>query len=68
VLGGVLDSGYRGELIVGIINLGKEPYTFEKGHKLTQMLIQPIVSVQIEEADKLSESERGAGGLGSTGK
>lgn len=68
ILGGVLDSGYRGEVIVGVINLGKEPYTFEKGHKLTQLLIQPVVSAEIEEAETLSESERGHGGLGSTGK
>lgn len=68
ILGGVLDSGYRGELIVGMINLGKEPYTFEKGHKLTQMLIQPIVITEIEEVEELSESDRGVGGLGSTGK
>jgi len=67
-LGGVLDSGYRGELIVGVINLGKEPYTFEKGHKLTQLLIQPVEHAKIEEVEELSESERGEGGLGSTGK
>lgn len=68
ILGGVLDSGYRGELIVGMINLGKEPYTFEKGHKITQMLIQSIVITEIEEVQELSETERGQGGLGSTGK
>ena len=68
ILGGVLDSGFRGEVIVGVINLGKEPYTFEKGHKLTQMLIQPVERVEIEEVEILSESERGSGGLGSTGK
>lgn len=68
ILGGVLDSGFRGEVIVGVINLGKESYTFEKGHKLTQMLIQPVERVEIEEVEILSESERGSGGLGSTGK
>jgi len=68
ILGGVLDSGYRGELIVGMINLGKEPYVFEKGHKLTQLLIQPIVITEIKEVEDLSETERGQGGLGSTGK
>ncbi len=68
ILGGVLDSGYRGEVIVGMINLGKEPYTFEKGHKITQMLIQSVVITEIEEVQELSETERGQGGLGSTGK
>jgi dUTP pyrophosphatase len=68
ILGGVLDSGYRGEVVIGVINLGKEPYTFEKGHKLTQLLIQPILSVEVEEAETLSDSKRGVGGLGSTGK
>lgn len=68
ILGGVLDSGFRGEVVVGVINLGKEPYTFEKGHKLTQLLIQPIINVDIEEVESLSETERGEGGLGSTGK
>lgn len=68
ILGGVLDSGFRGEVIVGVINLGKEPYTFEKGHKLTQLLIQPVESVEVEETETLSDSERGEGGLGSTGK
>lgn len=68
VLGGVLDSGYRGEIIVGMINLGAEPYTFQKGHKLAQMLIQEVVRADIEEIAELTETERGAGGLGSTGK
>ncbi|MEI6843527.1 MAG: dUTP diphosphatase [bacterium] len=68
VLGGVLDSGYRGELVVGVINLGDEDYVFEKHHKITQMLVQPVVSAEIVEVDELSESERGKGGLGSTGK
>jgi dUTP pyrophosphatase len=68
VLGGVLDSGYRGELIVGIINLGEEDYVFEKHHKIVQMLIQPVISAEIEEVPELSDSERGQGGLGSTGK
>lgn len=67
-LSGVLDSGYRGEVVYGVINLGKESYTFEKGSKVTQMLIQPVERAEIEEVDKLSESSRGSGGFGSTGK
>jgi dUTP pyrophosphatase len=68
VLGGVIDSGYRGEIKVGIINLGTEKYTFEKGHKVAQMIIQKKETPEIEEVTELSDSERGEGGFGSTGK
>lgn len=68
VLAGVIDAGYRGELVLGIINLGTEDYTFEKGHKVLQMLIQKIEHSLIEEVNELSETPRGNGGFGSTGK
>lgn len=68
VMGGVIDSGYRGEVLVGVTNLGEKDYVFEKHHKVTQMLIQPVISVLIEEAEELSEASRGEGGFGSTGK
>jgi len=68
-LGGVIDSGYRGEILVGMINLGKDEYRLEKGHKVAQMIIQEKVSVEFEEVSELDESsERGASGIGSTGK
>jgi dUTP pyrophosphatase len=67
-LGGVIDSGFRGESLFGVINLGTEPYTIEKGHKVVQMLIQKVEHVEITEAEELSVSERGGGGFGSTGK
>ncbi|MES3004948.1 MAG: dUTP diphosphatase [Patescibacteria group bacterium] len=67
-LGGVIDSGYRGEVVVGVINLGKESYTFEKGHKVAQMLIQKVEHIEIVETEELSSTERGIGGFGSTGK
>lgn len=67
-LGGVVDSGYRGEVMVGIINLSKDPYIFEKGHKVAQMLIQKREHCDIVEVEQLSETERGSGGFGSTGK
>lgn len=67
-LGGVIDSGYRGEIKVGIINLSKEAYAFEKGHKLAQMIIQKKETVTLEEADELEESERGKRAFGSSGK
>lgn len=67
-LGGVIDSGYRGEITFGMINLGKEDYTFEKGHKVAQMLIQKIEKVDVEEVTNLNDTSRGTGGFGSTGK
>lgn len=67
-LGGVIDSGYRGESIVGVINLGDTTYKIEKGHKIAQMLIQKIEHVNVREVGELSETDRGAGGFGSTGK
>ncbi len=68
-LGGVIDSGYRGEILIGMINLGKEEYRIEKGHKVAQMIIQEKVSVEFEEVAELDESsERGIGGIGSSGK
>ena len=65
---GVIDSGYRGEVLMGIINLGAEPYIFKKGEKVLQMLIQKVERPEIVEAENLSETSRGEGGFGSTGK
>lgn len=67
-LAGVLDSGYRGELLMSVVNLGSEPYVFRKGEKVLQMLIQKVEKPDIVEASELSGTERGAGGFGSTGK
>lgn len=67
-LGGVIDAGYRGEIKVGVVNLSKEVYTFEKHHKVAQLLIQKVENIEIEEVSELSESERGHSGFGSTGK
>ncbi len=68
--GNVVDSGYRGEVRVGVMNLGKEPYTFEPGHKVAQMIIHRYEDVSFKEVteDKLSISDRGERGFGSTGK
>jgi dUTP pyrophosphatase len=66
--GGVIDSGYRGEVHAGIMNLSNKLYVFEKGHKIIQLIIQPIEHPKIEEVSELSLSERGEGGFGSTGK
>lgn len=69
--GGVIDAGYRGELHVGIMNLSDKPYIFEKGHKIIQMLIQPVVHPTITEVgatESLTPSSRGEKGFGSSGK
>ncbi len=68
VMGGVFDAGYRGEYNVGLINLGSAPYTIEVGHKIAQLVIFPIALAEWEEAETLSDSSRGAGRFGSTGK
>lgn len=67
-LGGVIDSGYRGEVKVGLINLSNETYVLEKGHKIAQMIIQKKETCEIAEVDELSDTPRGEGGFGSTGK
>ncbi len=68
VLGGVIDSGFRGELVVAVFNLGPENYTFHKGDKVMQILIQKVENPEIVEAEELSDSARGENGFGSTGK
>ena len=65
---GVVDSDYRGEIKVALHNHGKEAQTVEKGERIAQMVIAPYLSVHYEEADALSETDRGEGGFGSTGR
>lgn len=67
-IGGVLDSCYRGEVIVIAINLSKKTYTFNKGDKVAQYLIQKVETVKLKVVDKLSDSTRGEGRFGSSGK
>jgi dUTP pyrophosphatase len=66
-LAGVVDAGYRGEVQVVMINLGKEPFALKKGMKIAQLLIQPVAAVTIVESDTLDDTSRGEGGFGSTG-
>jgi dUTP pyrophosphatase len=68
--GNVIDAGYRGEMRVGVMNLGKDTYVFEQGHKVAQMIIHSCEEMKFKEvADgELSKSERGERGFGSTGK
>lgn len=65
---GVVDSDYRGEVCVGLLNSSEEPFTVEPFERIAQMVISPVELPEIEEADSLDETERGAGGFGSTGK
>ncbi len=67
-LGGVFDAGYRGEYNVLLVNLSDTPYQVERGHKIAQLVIQPIAVAEVMEVTELSESSRGEGGFGSTGK
>jgi dUTP pyrophosphatase len=66
-LAGVIDSGYRGEVKVVMINLSDKPFVIDKGMKIAQMLVQPIARVHVVESD-LDDTSRGEGGFGSTGK
>lgn len=67
-LGGVIDSGYRGEIIVGVINMSKNDYQVQKGDKIAQIIIQKIENVSVEEVSELNETQRGEKGFGSSGK
>jgi len=67
-MGGVFDAGYRGEYNTHLVNLSSEPYTVEEGDKVSQLIIYPVVIAELEETDSLSESARGEGMFGSTGK
>ena len=64
---GVIDSGYRGEIKATLINLGPSAWCAERGDRIAQLVIQKVELPDIEIVDELSESERGAGGFGSTG-
>ena len=64
---GTIDSDYRGELKVLLVNLGKEPVTIERGMRIGQLVIAPVVQAVVSEVATLDETERGAGGFGSTG-
>lgn len=65
---GVIDSDYRGELTVGLSNLSSSPYTLAPGERFAQLVVMPVMTVELEETNDLGETERGTGGFGSTGK
>lgn len=64
---GTIDSDYRGEVRVILMNLGREAFEVEPGDRVAQMVFCPVVRVEWEETDRLSSTEREAGGFGSTG-
>ena len=65
---GVIDSDYRGEIRVGLVNLGSEAYTIAPGERVAQLCIAPVWQAAFVQADALNDTARGAGGFGSTGK
>lgn len=64
---GTIDEGYRGEVGVILINHGTRDFTVDKGMKIAQMVVKPVLEVEVREVAGLSETSRGAGGFGSTG-
>lgn len=64
---GTIDQGYRGEIGIIIINHSKEGFRVQEGMKIAQMVIKPVLRVEIEQTEELGQSERGEGGFGSTG-
>jgi len=65
---GTIDSDYRGEVQVALVNLGREPFQIEPGDRIAQLIIAPVTRVEVLAASELSSTERGGGGFGSTGR
>lgn len=65
---GTIDSDYRGEIKIIVINLSNEEYTIQPGERIGQFVLQKVYQMDLQDADVLSESERSAGGFGHTGK
>ena len=65
---GVIDSDYRGEVMVGLQNSGDQDYTIQPGDRIAQLMIYPVIQAQIQMVEELDDPARGAGGFGSTGK
>jgi dUTP pyrophosphatase len=64
---GTIDSDYRGELVVLLVNLGREPHVIKPGDRIAQLVVAPVVQVSVEETESLSDTTRGSGGFGHTG-
>lgn len=65
---GVVDSDYRGEIKIAVVNTSEEEYTIQPFERIAQLVFMPVITAEFEETDKLSDTERGGGGFGSTGK
>ena len=65
---GVIDSDYRGDIAVGLVNLSDAPYTVQPGDRIAQLMVTPVVQPRVHLVPELDETERGAGGFGSTGR
>ncbi len=64
---GTIDADYRGEVMVPLINLGREAFTVEPGMRIAQMIIAPVAHARLESVEELDATDRGSGGFGSTG-
>ena len=64
---GVIDSDYRGEVLVPLVNRGREPFRITPGMRIAQLVVTPVLLPRTEEVQQLPDSARGAGGFGSTG-
>ena len=64
---GTIDSDYRGEVLVILINLGKEKFTVQRGDRVAQIIFAPCERAELTETDEIADSERSSGGFGSTG-
>ena len=65
---GIVDSQFRGEVKMAIVNMGSEPYIIHPGDRIAQMVVEKRLDVEVVKVDQLGETERGEGGFGSTGK
>ena len=65
---GVIDAGYTGSIRVKLYNHGSDPYCIQRGDKVTQLVILPVLLPDLEQVDRLEDTERGVGGFGSTGR
>ncbi len=65
---GTIDSDYRGEVKVLLVNLGQEPFTISRNERIAQMVFAVVPAVELSEAEELTDTERGAGGFGHTGR
>ena len=67
VFDGKVDPEYRGSLFVGVKNMGRAPYTVKRGERIAQLIVLPVVIIEMYEVDSLDNTDRGEGGFGSTG-